>query len=116
MCQQTLTGLYHNEVSVEPGGRPASRPPLRARIPTGQGSGLCVSLCAKVCRSLFTLWLFRRLRTLFFIFFSGYLLSLLILGLSALTCDKLNRKAVLAVLTTATICLPLFKQCNKSEE
>lgn len=52
MCQQTLTGLYHNEVSVleEPRGWPANRPPQRAHIPTGQGSGLhlCVFVCIRV--------------------------------------------------------------------
>lgn len=48
VCQQTLTGLYHNEVSVleELRGWPANRPPQRAHIPTGQGSGLCVFVCA----------------------------------------------------------------------
>lgn len=47
VCQQTLTGLYHNEVSVleELRGWPANRPPQRAHIPTGQGSGLYVCVC-----------------------------------------------------------------------
>lgn len=44
VCQQTLTGLYHNELSVleELRGWPANRPPQGAHIPTGQGSGLHV--------------------------------------------------------------------------
>ena len=50
VCQQTLTGLYHNEVSVleELRGWPANRPPQRAHIPTGQGSGLYVCVCVYV--------------------------------------------------------------------
>lgn len=50
VCQQTLTGLYHNEVSVleELRGWPANRPPQRAHIPTGQGSGLRECVCGCV--------------------------------------------------------------------
>ncbi len=54
MCQQTLTGLYHNEVSVleELRGWPANRPPQRAHIPTGQGSGLCLCVFVLIFKYL----------------------------------------------------------------
>lgn len=114
VCQQTLTGLYHNElsVSVELKGQPANRPPQRARIPTGQGSGLHVCYVAVVyeqkdcCLQKNAIW------TFIFCPFStpsSYLRPTL-----CVTCDKLGRKALFAVITAMTICLPLSKPCDKS--
>lgn len=58
VCQQTLTGLYHNEVSVleELRGWPANRPPQRVHIPTGQGLRV-ICVCVYVCSSTFGMFM-----------------------------------------------------------
>lgn len=123
MCQQTLTGLYHNEVPVLVKLRawPANRPPQRAHIPTGQGSGLymCVCVCECTLKRTLVVFLLRRLGgekagVLFiYIFFS--LLFYLWLTLYAVTCDEPHGGAVFAVITVMTICLLLSKLHDKSQ-
>lgn len=130
MCQQTLTGLYHNEVSVleELRGWPANHPPQRVHIPTGQGSGLYVCVCVYVCAAGFVLCLCsgrfgeseKKLQfCYFFPPFSASLTLLLslhrLITLCAVTCNKPDGKAVFAVISVMTICLPLSKLCNKSQ-
>lgn len=130
VCQQTLTGLYHNEVSVleELRGWPANRPPQKAHIPTGQGSGLCVCVCAYLWAGALSVCLYsgsekNAILLSFFFFFPLPLTSAPVplrsphrrLTLYAVTCDKPDRKAVFAVITVMTICLPLSKLCDKSQ-
>ena len=126
-CQQTLTGLYHNEVSVleELRGGPANRPPQRAHIPTGQGSGLYVCVCVQKDAGCVYALANLTTRRKSCIFFGSFFFPLLALRpllslhswltLFSVTCDKLDGKAVFAVITVMTICLPLSKLCDKSE-
>lgn len=115
VCQQTLTGLYHNELSVleERKGLPANRPPRSACIPTGQGSGLHVCHVAVLCeqedccvdKNVIWTFIFGPFSTPS----SRFWLTLCV------TCHKLGRKALFAVITAMTIWLPLSKPCDKSQ-
>lgn len=115
VCQQTLTGLYHNEVSVleELRGWPANRPPQRAHIPTGQGSGLYVCVCVYVWTEGLLVCLCSEKNAILSFFFPPS--TLCRLTLHAVTCDKPDGKAVFAVMTVMTICLPLSKLRDKSQ-
>lgn len=109
-------------------GWPANHPPQRAHIPTGQGSGLCVRSLVCVCSRtlamfmLWTIWASQRKSCNLVLFFSPVsalrtlLLSLRrLITLCAVTCNKPDGKAVFAVISVMTICLPLSKLCNKSQ-
>lgn len=105
-------------------GWPANRPPQRAHIPTGQGSGLFVCVCVQ--KDFLYVYAQADLATQrkscnFVNFLSSLLHSPLLslhrrLTLYAVTCDKPDGKAVFAVMTVKTICIPLSKLRNKSQK